>query len=83
MKKQRGSPTSSEDSDTENSLFYQHDINDTVELDIHDSALGKHAGELLLDLHQQHKDKNVNCYEDDRKLNMLGMIVNGADVSSN
>ncbi|XP_063442122.1 uncharacterized protein LOC134722430 [Mytilus trossulus] len=61
-------------------IYSSAEDSDTIELDVRDSVLGKHAGELLLDLHREFINKEANYYEEDRKINMLGMIVNGTYV---
>lgn len=51
---------------------------DPIALNLHDDVLGQHAGELLLDLHLKYRMKSSTCYEDDCKVNMLGMLVDGS-----
>ncbi|XP_076110727.1 uncharacterized protein LOC143079346 [Mytilus galloprovincialis] len=74
-KKYKGSPRGSA-----TDIYSSAENSDTIELDLRDSVLGQHAGELLLDLHREFINKEANYYEEDRKINMLGMIVNGTYV---
>lgn len=76
-KKYKGSPRG-----TATDINSSAENSDTIELDLRDSVLGQHAGELLLDLHREFINKEANYYEEDRKINMLGMIVNGTYVSN-
>lgn len=77
-KKYKGGPSYRESA---TDIYSSAENSDTIELDLRDSVLGQHAGELLLDLHREFINKEANYYEEDRKINMLGMIVNGTYVS--
>ena len=55
---------------------------DAIELQLHDKVLGQHAGELLLDLHWKYQTDEEDKYEGEKKINMLGMIIDGTRVSN-
>ncbi|CAC5366770.1 unnamed protein product [Mytilus coruscus] len=74
--KRRGRNYAGSEADT----YMSAENSDVIELDLQDSVLGQHAGQLLLDLNREYINKEANYYEDDRKINMPGMIVNGTYV---
>ena len=47
-----------------------------IEFDLNRRVLGQHAGELLLDLYQFHRDVEIPV------MKLPGIIVNGTDVSN-
>ena len=79
-KRSKGSPRySSSDTGGDDSMSASEE--EAIELALHDRVLGQHAGELLLDLHWKYGKYQEKKFEDGKKINMLGMIVDGTLVS--